>query len=441
LLFFGAEEHREGMTNDAEAVVALAADAAVIGGPETTLTTDEIRRFIAQQLAATDLDGKSVCLVIPDGTRSSPLPLLLSCVHQALAGRATRITAVVALGTHVAMSESALAHHLGYETDGLEATYPGMTVINHEWEKPETFVTLGTISAERVSELSGGLLAVEAEVALNRVVVDHDVALVIGPVFPHEVVGFSGGNKYFFPGIAGQQIIDLTHWVGALITSAQIIGTLGITPVRALINEAAALIPSRRLALCVVAKSGSHDLHAASFGGPEAAWAASALISAETHVKYLDAPVKRVVSLIPEKYEDIWTAAKGFYKLEPVVADGGEVILYAPHVKEISFVHADIYDIGYHCRDYFVKQWDKFSGIHWGVLAHSTHLRGAGTYDEVEGEKCRVNVTLVTSIPKDKVLKANLGCIAPEDFDLAAYEADPDTMVVPNAGETLFRLR
>jgi lactate racemase len=429
------------MTNNREAVAALAADAAVIGGPGTTLTTDELRRFIAEQLAATDLDGKSVCLVIPDGTRSSPLPLLLRCVHQALAGRATRITAVVALGTHVAMSDEALARHLGYAEDGLEATYPGMTVINHEWDKPETFVTLGTISAERVSELSGGLLAVPAEVALNRVVVDHDVALVIGPVFPHEVVGFSGGNKYFFPGIAGQQIIDLTHWVGALITSAQIIGALGVTPFRALINEAAALIPSRRLALCVVAKSGSYDLHAASFGSPEAAWAASALISAETHVRYLDAPVKRVVSLIPEKYEDIWTAAKGFYKLEPVVADGGEVILYAPHVKEISFVHKEIYDIGYHCRDYFVKQWDRFSGIHWGVLAHSTHLRGAGTYDEVEGEKCRVTVTLVTSIPRELVLGANLGCIAPEDFDLAAYEADPDTMVVPNAGETLFRLR
>jgi lactate racemase len=429
------------MTNNREAVAALAADAAVIGGPGTTLTTDELRRFIAEQLAATDLDDKSVCLVIPDGTRSSPLPLLLRCVHQALAGRATRITAVVALGTHVAMSDEALARHLGYAEDGLEATYPGMTVINHEWDKPETFVTLGTISAERVSELSGGLLAVPAEVALNRVVVDHDVALVIGPVFPHEVVGFSGGNKYFFPGIAGQQIIDLTHWVGALITSAQIIGALGVTPVRALINEAAALIPSRRLALCVVAKSGSYDLHAASFGAPEAAWAASALISAETHVRYLDAPVKRVVSLIPEKYEDIWTAAKGFYKLEPVVADGGEVILYAPHVKEISFVHTEIYDIGYHCRDYFVKQWDLFSDIHWGVLAHSTHLRGAGTYDEVEGEKCRVNVTLCTGIDEARVRKANLGYLSPDDFDLAAYEADPDTMVVPNAGETLFRLR
>lgn len=424
-----------------EHVAELATGAALIGGPDRTLTQAEVRDFIREQLGASHLDGKSVCLVIPDGTRSSPLPLLLAAVHSALAGRVSRLTAIVALGTHVAMSEDALAHHLGYAELGLEATYPGMTVLNHEWWLPETFVEMGTISAERVHELSGGLLTVPAKVALNRAVVEHDVALVIGPVFPHEVVGFSGGNKYFFPGIAGQEIIDLTHWVGALITSAEIIGALAVTPVRALIDEAAAMIPSTKLALCVVAKSGSYDLHAASFGDTQSAWAAAAQVSAETHVRYLDAPVKRVVSLIPEKYEDIWTAAKGFYKLEPVVAEGGEVILYAPHVTEISFVHQEIYEIGYHCRDYFVKQWDRFRDVHWGVLAHSTHLRGAGTYDEVEGERCRVDVTLCTGIPEAKVRQANLGYLAVEDFDLAAYEADPETMVVPNAGETLFRLR
>ncbi len=422
-------------------IAQLASAAELIGGADATLTADQVRGFIHDQLDAVDVDGKSVCLVIPDGTRSSPLPLLLSAVHQALNGRVARLTAVVALGTHVAMSETALAHHLGYDEGALEATYPGMTVVNHEWWKPESFVTLGEISAERVAELSGGLLSVSARVALNRAVVEHDVALVIGPVFPHEVVGFSGGNKYFFPGIAGQEIIDLTHWVGALITSEQIIGTLAITPVRALIDEAAAMITATKLALCVVAKSGSYDLHAAAFGAPEAAWAAAAQVAAQTHVRYLDAPVKRVVSLIPTKYEDIWTAAKGFYKLEPVVADGGEVILYAPHVREISFVHQEIYDIGYHCRDYFVKQWDTYSAIHWGVLAHATHLRGAGTYSAEAGEQCRVDVTLCTGIPEVKVRQVSLGYLAPEDFDLAAYEADPDTFVVPNAGETLFRLR
>ena len=163
---------------------------------------------------------------------------------------------------------------------------------------------------------------------------------------------------------------------------------------------------------------------------------------AATHVTYLDAPVRRVLSIVPPMYDEIWTAAKGFYKLEPVVADGGEVILYAPHVKEISSTHPEIHDIGYHCRDYFVKQWDRFSHVHWGVLAHSTHLRGAGTYDAETGEeRLRVRVTLATAIPEEVCRAANLGYLDPASVDPAAFAADPDTLVVPRAGEMLFRLR
>jgi nickel-dependent lactate racemase len=294
---------------------------------------------------------------------------------------------------------------------------------------------------------------------LNRAVVEHDIALVVGPVLPHEVVGISGGNKYFFPGVGGQKIIDVSHWLGALITSAELIGTTGITPVRALIDDGAALIPSEKLALCVVtaevadgeADSGvdaavtsparTSGLHAVTFGDTRASWASAAEVCAATHVTYLDAPVRRVLSIIPEMYDEIWTGAKGFYKLEPVVADGGEVILYAPHIREISSSHKEIHDIGYHCRDYFVKQWDRFSHIHWGVLAHSTHLRGAGTYDADTGEeRLRVQVTLATAIPEDVCRAANLGYLDPASVDVAAFEADPDTLVVPRAGEMLFRL-
>jgi nickel-dependent lactate racemase len=351
------------------------------------------------------------------------------------------MTVLVALGTHAAMTEAQLARHLGYPAGDLAARYPGMTVLNHEWEKTETFVSLGVISGDRVAELSEGRLRESVDVRLNRAVVEHDVALVVGPVFPHEVVGFSGGNKYFFPGVAGQEIIDLSHWLGALISSADIIGTRGTTPVRALIDEAAALIPAEKLALCVVAQSGSGALHAAAFGDPRAAWAAAAEVSAETHVCYLDEPVRRVLSVIPEKYDDIWTAAKGFYKLEPVVADGGEVILYAPHITEISAMHPEINEIGYHCRDYFVRQWHRFKHLHWGVLAHSTHLRGAGTYDEVHGERCRLRVTLATGIPEDVVRAANLDYLDPAAVDLDAFRSDGETFVVPEAGEVLFRLR
>jgi nickel-dependent lactate racemase len=419
----------------------LAARARRVGGAGTSLSEDEVTAFVAESLAGVDLDGRSVCLVVPDGTRSCPLPLLLKAIHAALTGRATRTTVLIALGTHAAMDDAALARHLGHPEGGLDTAYPGMTVMNHEWWDPQTFVSVGTIPSERISELSEGRLDQAVDVRLNRHVVEHDVALVVGPVFPHEVVGFSGGNKYFFPGVAGQEVIDLSHWLGALITSADIIGTRGITPVRALINEAASLIPSERLALCLVVKSGSSVLHAISFGDPESAWAAAAEVSAQTHVRYLDAPVRRVLSIMPEKYEDIWTAAKGFYKLEPVVADGGEVILYAPHVTEIAAMHPEINEIGYHCRDYFVKQWDRFKHVHWGVLAHSTHLRGAGTYDEVGGERLRLTVTLATGIPEDVVRAANLDYLDPREVDVAAFEADPDTLVVPQAGEVLFRLR
>ncbi|HEV2896122.1 MAG TPA: lactate racemase domain-containing protein, partial [Actinomycetota bacterium] len=277
---------------------------------------------------------------------------------------------------------------------------------------------------------------------LNRAVVEHDVTLVVGPVFPHEVVGFSGGNKYFFPGVSSQEVINLSHWLGALITSAEIIGTRGTTPVRALIDEAVSLVPGDKLAFCVVVKSGSGALHSAAFGDPRAAWAAAADLAAETHVRYLEAPVRRVLSIIPAMYHDMWTAAKGFYKVEPVVADGGQVVLYAPHVDEISSTHPEVKEVGYHCRDYFVKQWERFRVVPWGVLAHSTHLRGAGTYDEATGiEHGRVTVTLATGIPEDEVRAVNLDYLDPAAVDPDAWAADPDTLVVPRAGEDLFRLR
>jgi nickel-dependent lactate racemase len=419
---------------------ALAA-AAQLGGAGHRLTGTEVSGFVRDCLAGATLDGRSVCVIVPDGTRSCPLPLLIEAVYGALAGRVSKLTVLVALGTHAPMPEDRLAAWLGYPAGQLDARFPGLTVLNHQWDDPATFVSLGRIPASRVAELSGGLLDDGVEIRLNRQVAEHDVALVVGPVFPHEVVGFSGGNKYFFPGVCGQEFIDLSHWLGALISSSAIIGTLGITPVRALIDEASAMVPSQRLALCLVTQPGTAALHAVTFGTPEEAWASAAGISAQAHIRYLDAPVSRVLSLIPRKYDDIWTAAKGFYKLEPVMADGGEVILYAPHITQIAAMHPEINQIGYHCRDYFVKQWDRFRHYHWGVLAHSTHLRGAGTWSQGEGEHCRLTVTLATGIPEDVVRAANLNYLDPGAVDVAACEADPGTFVVHQAGEDLYRLR
>ncbi|MGP0031619.1 MAG: lactate racemase domain-containing protein [Acidimicrobiales bacterium] len=405
---------------------------ASIGGPDRLLDPAAVQGFITAHLEGLDLDGRSLCLVIPDATRTCPLPLMLSAVEAAVRGRVRSCTAVVALGTHAPMTDAAIGSLVGPTA---------LVVVNHEWWVDATFVTVGTLTPQTVRRLSDGLLDEAVDVRINRLVLDSDVTIIIGPVLPHEVVGFSGGNKYLFPGLSGPELIDVTHWLGALITSSAIIGTPGTTPVRALIDAAAALVPGERHALCGVVDHSTGALHSLTFGPPVDAWAAAAGIAAETHIEYLAAPVPRVLSLVPPRYADLWTGAKGFYKVEPVVADGGEVVLYAPHITEIASTHPGQAGLGYHCRDYFLAHWDEYRDRPRGELAHSTHLYGAGTYDPVHGERQRVRVTLATGIPEEVVTRANLRSLDPAAVDLAAWSADPDALVVPDAGEVLYRLR
>ena len=230
-----------------------------------------------------------------------------------------------------------------------------------------------------MTELTDGLMPQDVPVRLNKMILDHDHLLICGPVFPHEVVGFSGGNKYFFPGIAGSEIINITHWIGALHTSYKIIGTKD-TPVRRVIDRAASLIPKPRHAICtVVCHEGVNGVYV---GTPEEAYSAAADLSAQTHIVWVDKPFRQALAVMPTLYDDLWTGAKGMYKLEPAMADGGEVIIYAPHITEISYTHGHhIRKVGYHVRDYFVKQMDRFQDIPLSILAHSTHVRGIGTFE------------------------------------------------------------
>ena len=403
-----------------------------IGPPGEVLDADVAAAFVRARLEAVDLDGRSLCLVIPDATRNCPVAMLLAAVDAAVRDRVRSCTAVIALGTHAPMSDAAVRAMVGPV---------GFPVVNHAWSDPSSFREVGTLNAATVSGLSGGLLNEPVGIRINRLVTDSDVTLIVGPVLPHEVVGFSGGNKYLFPGLSGQELIDVTHWLGALITSASIIGTQGVTPVRALIDAAASLVPGERHALCVVVDHDGGGFHSLSFGRPAEAWAAAAGVAAQTHVEYLPQPVPRVLSLVAPRYADLWTGAKGFYKVEPVVADGGEVVLYAPHITEIAAMHPGQETIGYHCRDFFLAHWDQFKDHPRGELAHSTHLYGAGTYDPEHGERPRVRVTLATGIPEATVRRANLGYLDPATVDIARWQADPDALVVPDAGEVLYRLR
>ncbi len=405
---------------------------AILGAAGQALNEQDVRAFVRAQVAGINLSGRSLCVVIPDGTRKCPLPLLLQAVEEGIGGRARSATAVVALGTHAPMTDDSMRALVGRVS---------MPMRNHAWWEDSTFVNVGRLSTPLVEQLSGGRLHDAIDVRVNRLVVESDVTLIVGPVLPHEVIGISGGNKYLFPGLSGQEMIDVTHWLGALITSSEIIGRRGTTPVRALVDAAAELVPGERHALCVVVDPASGELESLAFGSPEGAWAAAADVAAATHVTYLDRPVRRVLSVIPRRYPDLWTGAKGFYKVEPVVADGGEVVLLAPHITEVAAMHPRLLEIGYHCRDFFLAHWDHYATIPAGDLAHATHLFGAGTYDPASGEHQRVRVTLATGIPEAIARQVNLGYLALEAVDPAAWAADPDALVVPDAGEVLYRLR
>ncbi len=401
------------------------------------LTPDEVRTLASDGLGRRPVDGRRVLVLIPDGTRTMPMPLLFEILERALGPRAAALDFLVALGTHPAMDDAQLATLLGRPVVAGRAGRH--RVFNHHWDDPASFVTLGTIPAREIAELSGGRLRREVAVSLNRLPLDYDHVLVCGPVFPHEVAGYSGGTKYLFPGIAGPEIIHFTHWLGALITSYEVIGTRD-TPVRAVIDRAARLL-DRPLSL--IAPVVTHEGIAGLYCGPiREAWRPAAALSSLRHVVWIEKPVKRVLSIMPEMYDDLWVAAKGMYKMEPAVADGGEVVIYAPHVKETSPVHGRLIEsVGYHCRDYFVKQWDRFEDVPGGILAHATHVKGLGTYDAASGvETPRIRVTLATGIPRERCERINLGYLDPATVDVEAWKKDPDTLVVPRAGEMLYRV-
>lgn len=407
------------------------------GRDDDALGAEEIDEQLTRGLESWQLRGKRVVCVIPDGTRTAPMPLLYRAIRSRLAGEVASLDWVIALGTHQPMSPAAIAGHLG-----LPAVTPDAGIHNHEWHDPAAFATLGEISAAEMHELSGGAMTDPVPVRINRRLLECDVAIVVGPVFPHEVVGFSGGNKYFFPGLSGPELIDASHWLGALITASAMIGAPGTTPVRALIDRAASLIPTERRCIAMVVRTGDAQLHGIYLGSCEDAWAAAAEQSARVHVTIVPRPYGTVLSIVPPMYPDLWTAGKGVYKLEPVVSDGGELIVLAPHVRSFSETHGEaIARAGYHCRDYYLGRPDVMAGAPLGVLAHGAHVRGLGTYDATTGtEQCRITVTLATGIPREECERVGLAWRDHRSIDPGAWAARDDVLVVPRAGEILHRL-
>ena len=403
------------------------------------LDEDGVRAFITSGVESLALAGKRVLVLVPDGTRTMPLPMIFEQLQDTLSSKTEALDFMVALGTHPPLSEIQLSQLFGQDVSGGRI---GKTrIFNHTWNEPQTLREIGTIPAEEIFAITNGKMREEVRVRVNQRIFDYDHILICGPVFPHEVAGFSGGNKYFFPGISGPDIINLTHWLGAILTSYAIIGS-GYTPVRAVIDRAANMIALPKSCFSfVLDKQGVFGIF---LGTPEISWEGAAALSAKHHIHKTGRTYRQVLAVMPEMYDDLWVGGKGMYKLEPVVADGGELIIYAPHIESVSRTHGKLIKvIGYHVCDYFLKQWDQFKQYPRGVLAHSTHVKGLGAYDAVTGkENPRIKVTLATGIPENVCRAINLGFREPGDINIAEWESNQDesVLVVRDAGEQLYRV-
>jgi|HubBroStandDraft_6_1064221.scaffolds.fasta_scaffold21495_3 nickel-dependent lactate racemase len=411
-----------------------------IGQKGMRVEETSIRDLCASEVAGWNVRGRRILAIVPDQTRSAPMDVMFRVLHQLLAKEASAFDVLVALGTHPPMSDDAINRRLGITKRDRETTYARTRFMNHRWSDRDQLARIGTMSEQDVEALSGGRMRERVDITINRLALEYDLLLIVGPTFPHEVVGFSGGNKYLFPGISGREIIDVFHWLGALITNPEIIGVKH-TAVRAIIDKAAAMVPVERK--CVSLVVDGENLVGLYIGTPEEAWSAAADLSNEVHVRYESGPFDSVLSCAPPMYDELWVGGKCAYKLEPVVADGGELIIYAPHISRISSTHGDaIHRIGYHVRDYFVRQMTRFDDVSRGVMAHSTHVKGIGTY-EGGVEAPRINVTLATRIGEAECRAVNLGYRDFRTLDVTDWSerGKAGMLYVPKAGETLFRLK
>ncbi len=387
--------------------------------------------------------GQKVLVLIPDHTRSLPLPFLFRALVEILSDT-RQLDFMVALGTHPALSEEALNKLIGITAQERKTIFKHLGLLNHAWDDSSTLTTIGIMEQDEIQAIAGERwhpsLPELVEIRINRAVLEYEHILILGPTFPHEVVGFSGGAKYLFPGISGPEMINTTHWLGAL---AGVVGTIGIkdTPVRTMIHSATRWLRTPvTLAALVV---DGHDLSGMFIGDLFEAWSAAADFSAQRHIRWCEKPFMRVLSCAPAMYDELWTAAKAMYKLEPAISLGGEVVIYAPHLEMVSQVHGKyIYEIGYHILPYFLNDWEHFKHIPLAVLAHSTHMRGSGLIEKGV-EKPNVHLTLSSKISAEDCARLNLGYLDPVKVNIDEWKdrTNEGILYIPKAGEMLYRMK
>ena len=408
--------------------------------PGQSLGDENISKLVGDALPIENYRGQKILLIVPDHTRTAPVGLLFKNIHRQIGEATAALDVMIALGTHPPMDEEAICKRLEISPAERREEYAKVQFHNHEWNNRHALREIGVIPASDIAELSGGRFEMELPVTINRRLFDYDQVIIVGPVFPHEVVGFSGGNKYLFPGVSGPELLNFFHWLGAVISNPKIIGHKW-TAVRKVVDRAGGMVSVDKRCFAMVVRP-DKSLAGLFFGTPESAWDAAADLSDKTHIVYKDRPFHTILSCAPPMYDDIWVGGKCMYKLEPVLADEGELIIYGPHINSISHTHeAGIQEVGYHCSSWLLEHWEKYKNHPWGLLAHSSHVKGIGQV--IDGtEKPRANVTLATGLSEEVCRQINLGYRNAESINIEDYadREDEGILLVRKAGEMLYRL-
>src|SRR5262245_44142080 len=416
---------------------------AVLAAPAAArvLTADEMRQIVRDALAGVR-PGTRVLAVIPDKTRDDNTDLLFPMISQALAARgAGRLDALVAQGTHPPMTDAEKRVKIGADLADLPLFGE---VFDHHWDRPSELTTLGTLTGDEVSRLTGGLMRQEVPIQLNVLLAPgvYDLILVIGAVVPHEVAGFAGGAKYFFPGVAGPELTHLTHWLGALATIEKVIGRVE-TPTRHVIEAAADRVTTPVIGFTSVSTRTDAGLgtHALFTGNLRETVRQAAAVSAQVHVRYTGRRYRRVIALLDEHYDEMWVGGKASYKLGAIVEDGGELVIYAPHLTGISTTHGRLIEkYGYAPLEEVREMVDGSDELRANlcVAAHLAHVSYAGRLGADGRIEPRYRITLASSIPEQTCRQVRLGYAPFASIDVDAARRDPDTLVVEHAGRDLY---
>ena len=414
---------------------------AAVGLAPPILTPADLRQIAHDALRAIPA-GARVLAVIPDRTRDDNTDLLFPILSQELAARGARqFDALVAQGTHPAMTDGEKRAKIGA---GLADMPLIGTLFDHHWDRPSELITLGTMAAGEVSSLTDGLMADEVPVQLNARLAPgaYDFIFVVGATVPHEVAGFAGGAKYFFPGVAGPELTHLTHWLGALATIERVIGRVE-TPTRRVIEAAANRVTTPVIAFTTVSTRNDSGLvtHALFTGGLRETVRQAAAVSSQVHVRYTGRRYRRVVALLDEHYDEMWVGGKASYKLGAIVEDGGELVVYAPHLKAISTTHGALIEkYGYAPLEQVREMVEGSDELRANlcVAAHLAHV-SYGSRIGIDGKIApRYRITLASGIPEEVCRRVKLGFATCGSIDLEAARLDPETLVVDHAGRDLY---